>query len=117
MEIETINTQDYNLVGDIGGTNARFALVVPGESELISIKKLSCNKFETVQEAIKSYLSSINNVGIKSSCIASAGTTHLDIFKPSIIYRIQNMGYGVGIMMDDIISGILSLLIVMGLFH
>ena len=83
MEIETINTQDYNLVGDIGGTNARFALVVPGESELISIKKLSCSKFETVQEAIKSYLSSINNVEIKSSCIASAGTTHLDIFKPS----------------------------------
>ena len=40
-----------------------------------------------------------------------------DIVKPSIIYRIQNMGYGVGIMMDDVIAGILSLLIVMGLFH
>ena len=40
-----------------------------------------------------------------------------DIVKPSIIYRIQNLGYGVGIMMDDIISGILSLLIVMGLFY
>ena len=40
-----------------------------------------------------------------------------DIVKPSIIYRIQNMGYGVGIMMDDIIAGILSLLIVIGLFH
>ena len=31
METETIKTQSYNLVGDIGGTNARFALVVPGE--------------------------------------------------------------------------------------
>ena len=71
------------MVGDIGGTNARFALVVPGESELISIKTLSCNKFETIQEAIKSYLSSINDVQIKSSCIASAGTTHLDVFKPA----------------------------------
>ena len=40
-----------------------------------------------------------------------------DIIKPSIIYRIQNLGYGVGIMMDDIISGILSLLVVMGLFY
>ena len=40
-----------------------------------------------------------------------------DIVKPSIIYRIQNFGYGIGIMMDDIISGILSLLIVMGLFY
>ena len=83
MEIEIINVQAYNLVGDIGGTNARFALVVPGKSELISIKTLSCNKFETIQEAIKSYLSSINDVQIKSSCIASAGTTHLDVFKPA----------------------------------
>ena len=83
MVVGVISKNLYNLVGDIGGTNARFALVIPGESELMSIKMLSCSKFETVQEAIKSYLSSINNVEIKSSCIASAGTTHLDIFKPA----------------------------------
>ena len=40
-----------------------------------------------------------------------------DIFKPSIIYRVQNLGYGIGIMMDDIVSGILSLLIVTGIFY
>ncbi|MDC0198037.1 glucokinase, partial [Candidatus Thioglobus sp.] len=83
MGIEIINTQSYNLVGDIGGTNARFALLVPGESELISIKALSCSEFETVQEAIQSYLSSINKLEINLSCIASAGTTHLDVFKPA----------------------------------
>ena len=71
------------MVGDIGGTNARFALVAPGKSELMSIKTLQCTKFETVQEAINSYLSSINDVEIVSACIASAGTTHLDIFKPA----------------------------------
>jgi len=71
------------LVGDIGGTNARFALVAPGKSELMSIKTLQCTKFETVQEAIKSYLSSINDAEIISACIASAGTTHLDVFKPA----------------------------------
>jgi len=76
-------TDSYNLVGDIGGTNARFALVAKGESELISIKTLQCNKFETIQQAIKYYLSSIDNVQIESACIASAGTTHLDIFKPA----------------------------------
>ncbi len=70
MAVEVISNISYNLVGDIGGTNARFALVAPGDSELISIKTFSCSKFETVQEAIKSYLSSINNVEIKSSCIA-----------------------------------------------
>ena len=80
MERGIINSQSYNLVGDIGGTNARFALVVPGKSELKSIKTLQCTKFETVQEAIKSYLSSINDIEIVSACIASAGTTHLDIF-------------------------------------
>ncbi|ALE01971.1 glucokinase [Candidatus Pseudothioglobus singularis PS1] len=83
METEVIKTQGYNLVGDIGGTNARFALLVPGESELTNIKTLSCTEFETVQEAMTSYLSSIQNVEINSSCIASAGTTHLDIFKPA----------------------------------
>ncbi|MDB9864169.1 glucokinase [Candidatus Thioglobus sp.] len=71
------------MVGDIGGTNARFALVAPGKSELMSIKTLQCTKFDTVQEAIKSYLSSINDAEIGSACIASAGTTHLDIFKPA----------------------------------
>ena len=71
------------MVGDIGGTNARFALVAPGKSELMSIKTLQCTKFETVQEAINSYISSINDVEIVSACIASAGTTHLDIFKPA----------------------------------
>ena len=40
----------------------------------------------------------------------------LDIFKPSIIFRVQSMRYGSGIMMDDIIAGILSLLIVTGIF-
>ena len=40
-----------------------------------------------------------------------------DIFKPSIIDRAQRLGYGIGIMMDDVISGVLSLLIVMGLFY
>ena len=39
-----------------------------------------------------------------------------DIFKPSIINRSQKLEYGIGIMIDDIISGILSLLIVRGIF-
>ena len=67
------------MVGDIGGTNARFALVVPGESDLISIKALSCSEFETVQDAIKAYLSSIRKVEISSSCIASVSYTHLTL--------------------------------------
>ena len=83
LESLIISNQPYNLVGDIGGTNARFALVAPGKSELMSIKTLQCTKFETVQEAINFYISSIKDAEIISACIASAGTTHLDIFKPA----------------------------------
>ena len=40
-----------------------------------------------------------------------------DILKPSIIYRAQDLDYGIGIMMDDVISGCISLLIVAGIFY
>ena len=35
-----------------------------------------------------------------------------DIFKPSIIYHSEKIDYGLGIMLDDIISGVLVLLII-----
>ena len=70
--------QSYSLVGDLGGTNARFAIVSQGSSELISIKTLQCEKFETIQQAIQFYLSSIEDIQVNSACIASAGTVHLD---------------------------------------
>ena len=39
-----------------------------------------------------------------------------DIVKPSIIDRSQNFNFGIGIMADDIISGILTLLIIKGFY-
>jgi len=77
------NKEFYNLVGDIGGTNARFAIVSVDSSELMSIKTLHCEKFETIQQAIQFYLSYIEDIQISSACIATAGTVHLDSFKPS----------------------------------
>ena len=38
-----------------------------------------------------------------------------DIFKPSIIYRAQNLPGGWGIMLDDVLAGIFTLLICRGL--
>ena len=52
METETISNKTYNLVGDIGATNARFALVSPGSSEMESIQSLKCSDFEDIQSAI-----------------------------------------------------------------
>ena len=37
-----------------------------------------------------------------------------DIVKPSIIFRSQNIKYGIGIMVDDILCGLLTLLIIHG---
>ena len=39
-----------------------------------------------------------------------------DIFKPSIIFRSQNLKYGVGIMVDDILAGILTYFIVRNIY-
>ncbi len=34
-----------------------------------------------------------------------------DIFKPSIIYNIQNLKYGIGIIADDIVAGLFTIII------
>ena len=58
-------------------------LSLQGSSELINIVTLQCEKFETIQKAIQFYLSTIDDIQISSACIASAGTVHLDTFKPA----------------------------------
>ena len=40
----------------------------------------------------------------------------LDILKPSIIERSQHFSFGIGIMLDDIIAGLIVLLIMNGLY-
>ncbi|SVC66715.1 uncharacterized protein METZ01_LOCUS319569, partial [marine metagenome] len=57
----------FNLVGDIGATNARLSLVPLNSSDLTSIKKLPCNDFETFQDAISFYLSSFPEAKIHSA--------------------------------------------------
>jgi|TARA_B100000470_G_scaffold23962_1_gene15743 glucokinase len=79
--IEIIKSNAFNLVGDIGATNARFALVEPGSSEIKNIENLKCSDFEDIQSAIKFYLSNHSDLDIQSACFATAGTVHLDIFK------------------------------------
>ena len=71
MEIETISSKLYNLVGDIGATNARFALVSPGSSEMESIKSLKCSDFEDIQSAILLYLSDHPDLEIQAACFAT----------------------------------------------
>jgi glucokinase len=43
------------LVGDIGGTNARFALISPGSTVLEQIQVLPCKNYENLDAAVREY--------------------------------------------------------------
>ena len=47
---------NYSLVADIGGTNARFALVADGTSVAIEPRNLTCADYETLVDATLTYL-------------------------------------------------------------
>ncbi len=50
------NTKDLALVADIGGTNARFALMAPGGYDIVSPLILPCADFPGLAEAAQAYL-------------------------------------------------------------
>ena len=60
------------LLGDIGGTNARFAIVATGDNAYSNFKKLRCDDFKTLIDAIICYLKDIEVENIESICLAIA---------------------------------------------
>ncbi|TVM06133.1 MAG: glucokinase [Halomonas sp.] len=72
------------LIGDIGGTNARFALVPPGQMIPQEVLNLPCADYPGVIEAIEDYLS---RVGIsaaeapREACLAFACPVHAERVK------------------------------------
>ena len=60
-----------SLVGDIGGTNARFALADLDTGEISQIKIYSGLDFPTLEECAKKFLSDVNTQ-VKHACIAIA---------------------------------------------
>ena len=61
------------LIGDIGGTNARFALADLKKPAFSDVVTLQCNDFESAEAAIKHYLSSVKAVSPDVICLAAAG--------------------------------------------
>ena len=61
------------LIGDIGGTNARFALADPARPAFSNVVTLKCDDFESSESAIKHYLSSVNAGKPDVICLAAAG--------------------------------------------
>lgn len=64
------------LVADIGGTNARFALVTDKQNQQFKLEHiciLRAGNYPTLSDAIREYLSSIQGVKPKAMCVAIAG--------------------------------------------
>lgn len=57
------------LVGDIGGTNARFALVTDGSSKPQHEQVMRCAEFESLEQAIRRYLADNGNPGIREAAL------------------------------------------------
>lgn len=66
-------SEDTLLVGDIGGTNARFALASSESVGFDYAKTLKCADFESVDDAIRHYLSEVSAPDPVSICLAAAG--------------------------------------------
>ncbi len=61
------------LIGDIGGTNARFALADPATPAFTDVRTLKCDDYESADTAIKHYLASVGAESPRVICLAAAG--------------------------------------------
>jgi glucokinase len=66
-------TQSSLLIGDIGGTNARFALASPGEPGFRDAHTLLCADFASPEAAIECYLAEVGAPAPVAVCFAAAG--------------------------------------------
>ena len=67
-----MSRESYSLVGDIGGTNARFALVRQGQVPLEAIRVLSCRDYDNLDKAVASYLADSGVPAVDQVCLAVA---------------------------------------------
>ncbi|NMT63982.1 glucokinase [Marinobacter orientalis] len=67
-----MTTTNYSLVGDIGGTNARFALVRSGDVTPEAIEVLACSSYDNLDSAITDYLQRSGVEEVKEACLAVA---------------------------------------------
>ncbi|WP_447895699.1 glucokinase [Vreelandella sp. GE22] len=67
------------LIGDIGGTNARFALVIPGDTAPYDMHNLPCADYAGPIEAITDYLKlvgAVDELAPREACLAFACPVH-----------------------------------------
>lgn len=69
------------LIGDIGGTNARFALATPDRPGFHNVLELQCADFESADDAISHYLAATKAGTPDAVCLAAAGPVVNDTVK------------------------------------
>lgn len=67
-----MTTTHYSLVGDIGGTNARFALVRSGDVTPEAVEVLACSQYDNLDSAITDYLQRSGAGEVQDVCLAVA---------------------------------------------
>lgn len=67
-----MTAKDFALVGDIGGTHARFALVERGSRVLLHTRTLKCQDYSGPQAAIDDYLAGVPVTRVAEACFAVA---------------------------------------------
>ncbi|MBW0146615.1 glucokinase [Marinobacter arenosus] len=67
-----MTASQYALVGDIGGTNARFALVAQGSVRPEAIEILPCGDYGNLDDAVVDYLERVGVASVSEACLAVA---------------------------------------------
>ena len=73
-----MSVNNFSLIADIGGTNARFAMAETGSIQPTNIRNLAVDDFESIELAIKQYLDDLGSDVPNQCCIAIACPTHND---------------------------------------
>ncbi|MEC7376210.1 MAG: glucokinase, partial [Pseudomonadota bacterium] len=67
-----MTTTHYSLVGDIGGTNARLALIEQGSVQPQAIEILPCGDYDNLDDAVRDYLTRVGVTEVGEACLAVA---------------------------------------------
>lgn len=67
-----MTAESYALIADIGGTNARFALVQEGSVKPLAIEVLPCADYANIDEAIVDYIARAGVGSVSQACFAVA---------------------------------------------
>src|SRR4029078_13471293 len=71
---------DWSLVGDVGATNARFALLKPG-GDLTPARSYLCDAYPTIGDALTAYLATSDGGAASRAVLAIAAAPAGDVVR------------------------------------